>query len=119
MLFSIKRTGFRMSIPLSDAEIWCVGMVAYQWAMAEGFFEMLISIANGKPLEREDGKRISFKARARVLKSLINTKAIEPARTELNEIVDHLLGVQLERDRMMHHLWSYSQDGKWQLGVSD
>jgi hypothetical protein len=103
-------------MPISDDEITGIGLVTYQWSLMEHMLALWTDIALGHPLTRGP-KRIAFKDRADIFRSQVKEKAVEPWRTQLIGLIDQATGMQAERDKVVHWLWS--EDDLKRPGIMD
>lgn len=105
------RSGFKFDLPLSDEDIWAVGMVTVQWANLENFIDLWLDHANGAPPKTDTGGLISFKNRIRFLKEIIKRDVHNASyQIYLTELLNRILGIQDERDKVVHHIFSGSPE---------
>lgn len=112
-----ERNGFRIQSPLTDEQIWGIGMVTYQWGSLENDFDFWINAIQGQPITRSSGQRASLKERMRVLRVEVDQKAVEPFRTKFLSAIDTAKEIQDERGAIVHQLWVEQPNGK--TGVSE
>ena len=56
----VNRKGFKFNMPISDKEIWGIGLVTYQWSLLEHTIDNWTNAATGQTLRRSAGQRASF-----------------------------------------------------------
>jgi hypothetical protein len=106
-VLSFSQKSFRFQLPLSDNEIWGVGMVVCQWASIEDLLDHFIAHINKGPALNTNGAPLSFKSRVRLFKQILSDEVKDLSiRSNLIEVVDRIHGLQDERDRVVHHIWS-------------
>jgi hypothetical protein len=115
-MLSVNRKGFKLEIPLSDKELWGIGMVSYQWSQTEFFVDAFLRSALGERFGDEVDSRASFIRRANLLRNTIQGEAKEPWRTALVSALDHITGIKIDRDRIIHQTWSEDMSGN--VGVT-
>lgn len=114
----INRPFLKIQIPAAEEDLWALGLVAYVWTALENDLDLWTYTANGRKMPTtEDGKRLGFRGRARFLKEIIKAKVNEPPRKLFIDTIDGILGIQDERDRLLHWLWGENEEGG--VGVSD
>jgi hypothetical protein len=112
------RPYLKMQFPATDDQLWGLGLVAYVWTALENDLDMWVYWANQNKMPvTEDGKRIGFRSRARYLKKLVKEQVLEPFRQPFVDCIDGILGVQEERDRLIHWLWGQNSEGE--ISVAD
>lgn len=96
--------------------IWALGLVVFEWTALENELDLWTYIANGSVVPDKDGPRLGFKRRAHLLKEIVRRDVQEPHKSNFVSIIDRVLGVQAERDKLVHWLWGDSEGG---IGVAD
>lgn len=106
-MLSFSQKSFRFQLPISDNEIWGIGMVACQWASLEDLLDHFIAHVNKGPALNANGAPISFKSRVQLLKQILKNEVQEISLQSIfNEVLDRIHGLQDERDRVIHHIWT-------------
>jgi hypothetical protein len=114
---TIIRNEFKIEIPASDEVLWGFGVIVYEWTCLENELDLWVYTANGSEVPNKDGKPVGFKSRVRLLKEIVQAEVLEPHKTEFVSTIDGTLGMQFERDRLVHWLWG--DDGHGNMGVTD
>lgn len=111
-MLTFSQKGFQFQLPVTDNEIWGVGMVACQWASLEDLLDHLIAHVNGGPALNSNGGPLSLSGRIRLLRQIIGGEVTQPLKqAAFIQVVDQIHSLQDERDRVIHHVWS-DTDGK-------
>lgn len=120
MLILPKLVGFKIEPPVRDKELWAIGLVVVEWAFLENDLDSWASCANGgKLLRREEGNPYGFKETVRFIKERVEALGVEPPKSEFIDILVTILGVQAERDKIVHRMWNTGPPGRpEQLTVS-
>ena len=106
-MLSFSQKSFQFQLPLSDNEIWGVGMVACQWASLEDILDHFIAFINEGPALNSNGAPLSFSSRIKLLKQILEGEVKEAAvRTDFVKVIDCIHSLQDERDRVVHHIWT-------------
>lgn len=108
-MLTTNRKGFKIAMPISDREIWGIGLVTYQWSALEHTIDNWTNVATGSAITRSAGQRASFKERANFLRETVTAKAVEPAKSDLTNLIDRAKAMQSERDKVVHWLWSQDE----------
>jgi len=102
-----KSLRFAQGIPLSDRQLYAIGLVASLWALVE-FFVVCFGqeLAKSDPAKKaEFDSRIAFRHRARMLRTMVEAELIEPWRSQLLTILNRAGEVEHERDKIIHSVW--------------
>ena len=103
---------FDFHLPISDDEIWGIGLVVCHWASLEDFLDNFIAYVNKGPALTSAGAPMSFKSRIKLLREIIEREVISAAhQVFLIELLSTILAIQNERDKVMHHVWTQAPDG--------
>lgn len=95
-----------------------MGLVAHVWTALENDLDMWTYTANGQKMPMTgDGKPMGFRSRARFLKEIVRVKVSEPPKQLFIVTIDSILGVQDERDRLIH--WSWGEDAEGNSSVAE
>lgn len=117
-MLTTNRKGFTLGMPVSDNELWGIGLVSYQWSRLEHIIGLWTAVSfGGKAPQRSPGQRASFKERAQLLRETVEANAVEPWRARMVALVNQATGMQAERDKIIHWLWS--EDDRERVGVAD
>jgi hypothetical protein len=106
-MLTFSQKGFKFQLPISDNEIWCIGMIACQWSSLEDLIDNFIAHVNNGPALTSNGAPMSFNSRVKLVKEIITNKILEPSiRDSFLLIVNRIHSMQDERDKVIHHIWS-------------
>lgn len=115
-MISKNRNEFRYLPPISDNEIYGIGLVSVSWATLEHMMDICLSAAFGGPYENEKGSRNTFIERARALKAKASEELSDPWKAEICSFVDAALSLKGQRDLVIHGVWGEDTQGK--VGVT-
>lgn len=105
------RKRFHCQVTPSDRQLWAIGMVAVQWTLLEYDIKVIAHSLYGddSAARSEFDRMLVFRHRLRMLRDLITEKIVDEFRPGFLAILDQIGALALERDRIIHGMWSSDQ----------